>query len=568
MRHPNEKIERSLFKIVAWALGIIILLVAGGVLGHRSFRNWQERRLIAQANALVNEGDFKRASLDARRVLQINPESAAACRVMARIAERAGLRAAVDWRRQVVERGAATPADFIALARVAIRFEEKAAAEFALSRIPKGGENTAEYHALEADLALGRRDGMAMERHLSEAVRLEPSNKDYVIRLASLRLGANDPAVQARGRQTLIEFQNDPATRRDATRNLVEEALRRGASSSAVQQARRLDSFSEKTFSDRLLLLSSLQAACDPGFSAFLEELQSAAAESPEDVADLLSWMNVHRMHKEAVAWGTGLPPATTSQKRVPLARSDAYLATADWAGIERLVKNANWGKLDFVRHALHARALRELGKQPDSAAQWNEAVKKAGDNPKQLLVLAEIIQKWGWRGEAIDLLWLVTKDPAMGDQALQTLYQYFVKNGDTRDIYRVLLRRLEFHPHEHGIQNRVAQLSLLLNLNVERGQKTARELYEKEPANAAYVSTYAFALYTQGDAKKAVKTMSRLSAEQLRQPAVAAYFGIVLAAAGDRERAAEFLALGDQPSLLPEEKTLVEKARRSLASI
>ena len=121
-------------------------------------------------------------------------------------------------------------------------------------------------------------------------------------------------------------------------------------------------------------------------------------------------------------------------------------------------------------------------------------------------------------------------------------------------------------HPDDRNIQNNFAQLSLLLNLNGDRGQKIARELYEKEPANVAYVSTYAFALYTQGVSKKALKVLGGLTDAQLHQPEIAAYYGIVLAAAGDQARAGEFLDLGEKAKLLPEEKALVEKARRSLA--
>jgi hypothetical protein len=59
---------------------------------------------------------------------------------------------------------------------------------------------------------------------------------------------------------------------------------------------------------------------------------------------------------------------------------------------------------------------------------------------------------------------------------------------------------------------------------------------------------------------------MEGLTPEQLRQPEIAAYYGIILAAAGDHARAAEFLDLGEKATLLPQEKALVEKARRSLA--
>ena len=566
MEHPHDKIERSLFKVVAWTLGVIVLLVGGGILGHRSFRNWQQRRLIAQGDAFVNQGDYKHASLNARRLLQINPESVEACRIMARLSEKAGSRSALEWRRRVMELGAATPADLIALARDGVRFEDRAITELAISRLPESAKTTAEYHALLADIAFAQRNGVEMEKELSEAQRIEPANKDYTMRLAALRLGSTDYAMRVQGQKTLIELQSEAALRRDATRYLAEDALRHFDSKEALRLARQLDGFPEKNFTDRLVLLAAMQLASDPGFQALLEELQTFAADDPERTAALVTWMNIHQMSTQAIAWSAKLPPSVIESKLVPIALSDAYVSVRDWSGLQHLVKTGNWGGLDFVRNALSARALRELGNEVDSTAQWNEAAKKVAASPPYILMLAETAEKWGWRNEAIDLLWLAAKDPLKGDDALVTLYRYFAQKGDTQNLYRVLLHRAELHPDDRNIQNNFAQLSLLLNLNGDRGQKIARELYEKEPANVAYVSTYAFALYTQGDFKKALKVLGGLTDAQLHQPEIAAYYGIVLAAAGDQARAGEFLDLGEKAKLLPEEKALVEKARRSLA--
>ena len=553
-------------KVILWTVGLILLLSVGGTLGYKSFRNWQQRRLIARGDALVNEGDYKHASLDARRLLQINPNSAEACRMMAKIAEKAGSRSALDWRRRVMELGVATQNDLILLARAAVRFEDRPTADVAISRLPESAKETAEYHALLADIAFAQRDGIEMERQLSEANRIEPSNKDYTMRLAALRLGANDLDLRAKGKETLVQLQSDPALRRDATRYLAEDALRQGQTLAALELARQLDSFPGNNYADRLVLLSALQAAKDSGFTTFLDEMKTSAAEEPERVAALMTWMNMHNLSTEAIAWSAKLPPAIVGGKLVQIALSDAFVAKRDWSGLQRLVKSGNWGNIDFLRSALLARALRELGNESDSASQWNETVKKVTANSRYVMMLVETVEKWGWRAEAIELLWLAAKDPVKGDDALRSLYRYFAKNGDTENLYRVLLHRAELHPDDRNVQNNFAQLSLLLNLNADRGQKMAREIYEKEPANPAYASTYAFALHTLGDTKKALKVLETLTDQQLHQPEIAAYYGIFLAAAGDPARAAEFLDLGEKAALLTQEKVLVEKARRSLA--
>jgi cytochrome c-type biogenesis protein CcmH/NrfG len=566
LKHPHNKIERSILKVIMWTIGLIVLVSVGGVVGFGQFRAWQQRRLIAEANALVNEGDYRRASLDARRLMQINPKSAEACRILARISEKTGSRSALDWRRRVMDLGVATPNDLILLARAAVRFDDRATAEVAMSKLPESAKETADYHALLAEIAFAQRDGVEMERQLSEASRLDPANKDYTMRLAALRLGASDRDTRAKGKQTLVELQSDPLLRHDATRFLAEDALRQNTTLAALELARQLDSFPNKTFADRLLLLTALDAAKDNGFAAFFEEMKTSSADDAERAAALLTWMNMHNRVAEAIAWSAKLPPGILGQKLVQIALSDSFVGVKDWAGLQRLVNSGNWGTVDFLRNALHARALRELGNESDSASQWNETLKKVAADPRQAMSLAETVEKWGWRAEAIELLWLVAKDPVKGDDALRTLYRYFAQNADAENLYRVMLHQIELHPDDRNVQNNFAQLSLLLNLNADRGQKIAREVYEKDPKNPAYVSTYAFALHTQGDSEQALKVLEALTPEQLHTPEIAAYYGVILAAAGEQTRAPEFLDLGEKAKLLPQEKALIEKARRSLA--
>ncbi len=553
-------------KIIGWTLGIIILLIAMGVLGHRSFRNWQERRLGAQANALVTEGDLKRASLDARRILQINPESAEGCRIMARISERGGSRTAIEWRRRVVELQPGNAEDLIALARAAIKFDDQGSRDFALSRLPKAAKTTPEYQALAADMALARKDPHAAEKHLQEAVRLEPQNKEHQLRLAALQLGSPDAETAAAAKRTLTELQQEPLHRLEASRRLIQDALRGKDFEEAVTVGRQLDALPERVFDDRLLLLSALNGVVHPEVTPLLKELKAAAAETPERVADLIYWLNANQRPAAAISWAAQLPPERLTQRGVPVALADSYVAARDWQGMQRIVKEGSWGSLDFLRSALAARAARELGDRAGSGVLWSEAVKKVSANPRQALTLAEVVNRWGWRTEAVDLLWIAAKDPADGDAALQVLYNYFATDGDSQDLYRVLLHRQQFRPDDLDVQNNLAQLSLLLNLNVDRGQKLARDLFEKDSANPAYVSTYAFALHAAGDTRKAVKTMEALGAERLRHPELAAYFGIFLVAAGEGARAREFLDLGETATLLPEERALVEKARRTVA--
>jgi hypothetical protein len=58
---------------------------------------------------------------------------------------------------------------------------------------------------------------------------------------------------------------------------------------------------------------------------------------------------------------------------------------------------------------------------------------------------------------------------------------------------------------------------------------------------------------------------MSYLRPDQLRDPTIAAYYGIFLAASGAHAEAAGFLELAKKATLLPEEKQLVASAVQEL---
>ena len=102
--------------------------------------------------------------------------------------------------------------------------------------------------------------------------------------------------------------------------------------------------------------------------------------------------------------------------------------------------------------------------------------------------------------------------------------------------------------------------------MNPDQAYRLAREVYEQEPKNVDYASTYAFSLCLQGDVKKALQVLAGFSEAELEQPQIAAYYGVMLANSGDFSRAAKFLDLGEKADLLLEERKLVEKAQLTVA--
>jgi len=98
--------------------------------------------------------------------------------------------------------------------------------------------------------------------------------------------------------------------------------------------------------------------------------------------------------------------------------------------------------------------------------------------------------------------------------------------------------------------------LGLLLNRDL------ACEVYEAGKTNATFVSTYAFALHVQTNTAGGLKLMQTLLETELQRPNIAAYYAILLAAAGRRDQARPFFAAAEKAQLLPPERRLLAQAR------
>jgi predicted Zn-dependent protease len=565
LEQSSERRERTFIKILLGIVLGLVLLIGGIWVGYDGYVRWQEKRLLRRADLALSQGDYRSASLSARAVLQSKPGSVGAARIMAQVAERAGDRVAIDWRRKIAESSTATAEDTLAWARAALQFSDAATAERALGRLDEAGRQTAGYFAVSALLAQNRREEEKADHFWTEALRLLPEEKAYQMQLGILRLSSRDPAKHAAGERILQELRQSPENRAVATRALINDAVsRRGREDEMLALARELQGYPEATQSDRLLFLDFLHRFKNSEFIPYLTEFQKNAATNPVALTQLLSWMSTRNLNLLAVNFVESLPPADLEKWPVPLGLADVYLRLGDWPKLEALTKSGNWRQSNFLRRAFLARASRGQEKTVAAQREWSAAVKEASAQSAALLSLVQLTVEWGWTDEAIELLWALAKHPDKQNEAFASLYKHYSKTQDTQGLYRLTARLLEQEPDNPDIKNNLAQIGLLLNAKPEEARRAAAEIYRKAPSNAAYAATYAYSLMTKGDAPGAVAVMKTLTEEQLRDPAVAAYYGIFLAAVKD-ERARAFLELAQNATLLPEEKALVAKAESAL---
>src|SRR6266446_3714805 len=534
--------------------------------GHDLYVRWQEKRLVRRAMFDIEHGNERDAGLAARSILEMKPSSARAARIMAQLAERGGERSALDWRRKVVQLDPHSVDDALALVRCAVQFSDIPTAELTLVAVDENSRNTASYHEASALVAQFKHQDEKAEAEWNEALRLRPDDKSFQLQLGMLRLRANETERRAAGEATLTALRSDLVERSAATRALINASVRRKEDPRKLMElARELQAYPEATWNDRFVYLDFLHGLQDPQFSAYLTELEKTAPNKASSLAALLSWMAMNNLSLLALDYSKSLSAESLQNWPVPLAIADAYLRLREWQNLEALTAKANWGRLEFLRHAYLARALRAEDKPAAAEHEWSAALKDATSS-ESLVLLIQPISEWGWENETTDLLWALSKHPEKQKDAFMALYQHYAKASDTQGLYRVLVRLSELDSTNLNVQNNLAQVSLLLNANPDEARRSAADVYRKSPANPAYMTTYAYSFLTQGNAKEALRIMSSLSEEQLSDLKISTYYGICLAAARD-ERARAYLERGQKATLLPEEKALIEKAIRDLDS-
>jgi tetratricopeptide (TPR) repeat protein len=556
--------KQLLLRIGRWSAALIaIALIGAGSCG--VYRIWRDKHLEQQASAFAARGDVQSAVLVARHLLQIDAANLVATRLMTELAERSASIDAIEWRKRLVSLQPGNSENELALAATALRFGKIVLAANALNAVDAHWHDTSQYQQLAGAVALAEHQPEKAEQCFSRALEQEPSNHQIALNLASVQLASSNANSAEAARANLRRLIAEPDVHIAALRALTVDALAHANTEAARSWSAMLLEQSAPIFSDYLLHLEATRGGADP--TAPLDKAKTAATGSAERVAELITWMNRHELAAEALAWSGSFERTLASTQPVPLAIAESLSCMRDWPALARFVEEANWGDHESVRLAVQSHAVRHVGDNQSSAeaaALWRAAIKAAQGRPEQLATIAKLAEGWGYRSEAADVLWQIATGATGAKQALATLQKYYSQTHDSHGLLRVAKRALELNPNDLVAANNCASLSLLLNVDTA-ARRLAEKLYIEHPTNAAFAATYAFALHTEGKTADALRVLERLKDQQLRQPAMAAYYVVMLAANGNVERAREFLPAAQRANLLPEEQTLLADAARKL---
>jgi tetratricopeptide (TPR) repeat protein len=545
-----------------WMLlpGLLLLFLVGIL----AFRHYRESLALRQAQEFAAKGDFRNASLSARRLLRLNPANIEGCRLMGQLAEAMDPRETLEWYQRIA---ALQPSieNKLELAAKALRFEQppyELAAQ-TLNELAGSAANRVSFYILAAELSLRLGKGTEAEQSFEAARQLQPTNELHELNLAMLRLHSTNGSVARDARTTLCRFRTNTAFAALAARALVGEAVTRHDLKAAEDLSGELLVQSGTLLEDQLRHLDILREGGSPGTERFLTSIQKQAITNTDGTSAVLSWMAEHGQAREAIAWLTNASPTVGEAVSVRLAAVECLSAVNDWPAAEKLLNERKWGPLEPMRLALLSRSAAERHDTLAADLHWRLAVNLAQRRLGSLMWLAAKAQEWGRENCREEVLWqIVQQFPNVSWVPLELL-SAAQASGRTRDLHRLYASMVKVSPKDPGIQNNFAATGLLLNIDVEKSCEIASELFAQHPTEPVIASTYAYALHAQKRTAEGLIVLDQFSEECLTKPPIALYYGVLLSADGQTDRAGKYLKLAQAAALLPEERGLLQRAMK-----
>jgi hypothetical protein len=360
-------------------------------------------------------------------------------------------------------------------------------------------------------------------------------------------------------------MQGEPQLGEHALRSLANHHAGHKEIDDALKFSTTLITRTNAALDDRLQHLALLHQAKKPEFDGYVAQLQQRAATNAQQVFALASQLLALDQAQKTLTWLKSLPNEIQSEQPVPLAFADTLARLKDWRGMEERLNGERWKDQDHMRLALMAYAVRQQNDEAVAKVHWDKAVQLALDRPERLMVLVQMAANWRWDAEADALLWRVVKNFPREQWAIDTLHSAYMRTRNTRGLYSVYSTLMERDSTNRMVMNNYASVALLLGTNLSRAHELAKRVYEVQTNNSVFISTYAWSLHLQGKSAEALQVMEAIPTAQLADPSFAGYYGALLVANGQKEKAKQYLEKAATAALLPEEKTIAEEAKRKL---
>jgi len=567
----NEDRRQMLIRVGIAVIVLGILLISSRA-GWRLYKNYSERHAARLAREYLAQGNYRNARLSARKTLQLDPTNVPACRVMAALAGLAHSPAALDWL-QCIAQAEPSVENKLQMAAAGLLYQNPPypMATRILDELRPTATNVASYQVVAANLAARLNRLAEAEAHLETATRLDPTNHLYAVNLAIIRLGqTNEAAAAARAMLEKLDPRGEFAVL--SLRALTADRMNHGEALSALAYSRQLLACTNAAWFDHLQHLGILRELKSDEFAAALQSAQRQAATNAVIIAETASWMQRHGLLSECQRWLTHLPAAMRSQPGVVLALAEGDLQGNDWQALRDFTSHGNWEGNDYLRLAMASIAWDHLGVFQVAQGNWVSAIDEAGSRLGALTRLWVLAEKWKSPPDQQKVLERMVELLPQERWAQHLLEPMYLAEGNTPALNRMYARLFPLFTNDVSLENNLAYTCLLLKTNLAQATRWAEQTVVVNPnraTNAVFAATYAFALQLRGKTDAGLAILGKLSEQEQRQPDIALYYGVLLAAKGQTNEARRFLEIAQtKQQWLPEESRLLVTAMRPAAGI
>jgi predicted Zn-dependent protease len=533
--------------------------------GRKAYKKSMEHHLIAQAHEYIGKKDWRDTTLCLQRVLQLDPFNVEGCRMIGDLLESQGSPAALAWRVRLAKLQTENMTNRLMWAETALKLQDFASAATALDGLNAATKQTAAYHKLAGALAWGLHQPTLAESEYGKALQLEPTNQIAAINYATVRLGSTNAATAQAARLSLEQLTSVPALRLVALRYLVLDAVGHDELTKAVAYSQEIIRDPAVTFDDKVKHLELLRAARSDEYTGWFSTLTQTCEHSQTDAYVLGNWIKKYQSSEVALKWLQNLPHAIQTNQPVPLLITECDIDLKRWSDLDAYLNQQSWGEVDFYRMAAESLALRSLGDTTAAQNAWQKSLLLAAHEPGRLTQLVQASTVWGWTAERTAVLQQIVDEFPLDKWAVEQLSLQCYADGDTAKLQDLLVRSQTADPSDIHIKNNLADVLMLRKSDLDKAYRLAKEAYDASAQDPFVVSTYAYSLMLQGKPDEASKLLDGVKPQYLQIPSVAAYYGVILAAAGHKDIARPYLDQANKGKLLPEELKMVQLARASL---
>jgi thioredoxin-like negative regulator of GroEL len=495
------------------------------------------------------------------QVNRLHPANADVRRRLAAFYERAGHAESVTIWQEALALEPANGTARLGLARAAIRFGDRSTARKTLEGFSGEEADHAEYYRLRVGLAFLEKDFHGQEENLTALQKLDPSDQKVRLNLAMLRLSDPRSPKAAAARATLLELARGEQVRIRAVVELLSDVARRWPDPAPERDA------ALKTLADTLTPargpLLELPSRVDQ-IERLITYAMTQPAPTPEDAVSLAKWMSLNGQIETALQWMDALPEATTRTPSVQNALAEFAIRTKDWPRLQKLLRAGAWGVVPAEAVEQAFRAHRNPGQAGRSAVAsgWSAALDAAKTSPAALRMLLRLAELWEWPAEYRQVLQTIARDLPRESWAWRQLISHSLAHGETDQLWQVYREWKRAVPGDYVVQVEAAIMGLLLERRPLPNLEETAEYVRRQPTQTGPAVAHALALWRAGRSAEAVGVLDALPAQGFAEPRYALAYGVILAEANRPRESEKMLDRASAELLLPEERTLVQKAR------